>query len=374
MLLRQRGVMQMYLDYWKLKKHPFNNVPDPEMYFDMHQSVEAAVSELLFAIDEGDECLAVVVGPVGVGKTMCLRIVLSSLDQAKYRIAFITNPDMTYPQLLREIVGQLEGKECTEKRKDRLYEKFNSLLFATSDAGKRVVIFIDEGNAIKPHNLDSLRLLTNMQDDHQNLLTIVLAGQPELAKRLEAPRRENLFQRIGVYCKIEGLNSRETMKDYIEHRLERAGMSGDSMFTEGAYDEVWKLSDGGMPRLINKICKLALKAAETNNVHFVDQQMVKEVGERFRKVLVKMYGADQARAVLPEPVEEAKATVQQAEAARPALRVLTQNEKEKLASQLATEKLKTLVKVLDPFEAWTKARDEFLREIERNTGLRQAAG
>jgi len=63
-------------------------------------------------------------------------------------------------------------------------------------AGKRVVVFIDEGNAIKPHNLDSLRLLTNMQDDHQNLLTIILAGQPELGKRLEDPRRENLFQRI----------------------------------------------------------------------------------------------------------------------------------------------------------------------------------
>jgi len=242
----------MYTEYWGLNKHPFDNVPDPEMYFDMHQSVDDAVSEVLFAIEEGDECLAVVVGPVGVGKTMCLRIVLDSLDHEKYRIAFVTNPDMTFTQLIREMIGQLEGKQCEETRKDRLFEIFNKLLFETSDKGKRVVIFIDEGNVIKPHNLESLRLLTNMQDDKQNLFTIILAGQPELGKRLEDPRRANLFQRIGVYCKIHGLDSFEMMRDYIEHRLERAGLSGRRIFTDNAYKRVWESSENGTPRIDRK--------------------------------------------------------------------------------------------------------------------------
>jgi type II secretory pathway predicted ATPase ExeA len=363
----------MYLDYWKLNKHPFNNVPDPEMYFDMHQSVESSVSELLFAIEEGDECLAVVVGPVGVGKTMCLRIVLNALNQSKYRIAFVTNPDMTFPQLLREIIGQIKGKECLEKRKDRLFEEFNRLLFETSDAGKRVVVFIDEGNAIKPHNLDSLRLLTNMQDDHQNLLTIVLAGQPELGKRLEDPRRENLFQRIGVYCKIEGIDSRENMKDYIEHRLERAGLSGDSMFTESAYDEVWKLSEGGMPRLINKMCKLSLKAGQTNNLQCIDADIVKAVGDRFRRIYVRMRAT--RKVVKPVEVKEVNAVVEQpVTPPKLELKILSQDEREKLASQLATERLTRLVRVLDPFEAWSKAREEILHEIETGQYLKQAVG
>src|SRR3989338_1888786 len=159
----------MYLEYWGLKKHPFNNVPDPEMYFSMHQSVEASVAELLFAIEEGDDCLAVVTGDVGVGKTMCLLIALDSLNADKYRIAFVTNPDLSFPQLLREIIGQLEDKACEEHKKDKLLERFNKIIFETNDQGKRVVIFIDEGNVIKPANLDSLRLLTNMQDDQRNL-------------------------------------------------------------------------------------------------------------------------------------------------------------------------------------------------------------
>lgn len=363
----------MYLDYWKLKKQPFNSVPDPEMYFDMHQSVDASASELLFAVGEGNECLAVVVGPVGVGKTMCLRITLNALDKNKYRIAYITNPDMTFPQLLREIVGQLEGKVCLERRKDRLFEDFNRILFETSDTGKKVIVFIDEGNAIKPHNLDSLRLLTNMQDDHQNLLTIILAGQPELGRRLEDPKRRNLFQRIGVYCRIEGIDSRETMKDYIEHRLERAGLSGDSMFTEAAYDEIWKLSEGGMPRLINKMAKLSLKAAETNHQLHVNADMVKAVGERFMRSYVRMRAA--RKAGIPVQTSSETAVIAEPDAPpRPELKVLSRDERERLASQLATERLLNQSRVFDPFEAWSRTREEILHEMESGQLLSQAVG
>jgi len=377
-----KGVMIMYLNYWNLSKHPFNNVPDPEMYFNMHQSVDEAVSEVLFAIEEANECLAVVVGKVGVGKTTCLRIVLDSLNHDKYSIAYVTNPDMTFAQILREIVGQLEGQECTESHKVKLLERFNSLLFKTNDAGKKVVVFIDEGNAIRPHNLESLRLLTNMQDDHQNLFTIVLAGQPELAKKLEDPRRENLFQRIGVYCHIKGIDSRETMKDYINHRLERSGLSGRSVFTEDAYDALWELSDKGVPRLINKICKLAMKAGETNNLQVIDGEVVQAVGAQFARVHRKVNkGRKPAVAVEDKPAvkveeksvekkeEKAQNNVPPPEEAVGAnsgvtLKVDSREEREKIASKIATERIKHMGAVLDPFEAWTKAREEILKKLD----------
>lgn len=370
----------MYTEYWKLNKHPFDNVPDPAMYFDMHQSVDSAVSELLFAIEEGDDCLAVVVGPVGVGKTMCLRIVLDSLDDSKYRIAFVTNPAMTFAQLLREIIGQLQGQECEEHRMDKLLEKFNTILFETNNQGKRVLVFIDEGNVIKPANLESLRLLTNMQDDNQNLFTIIIAGQPELSRRLEDPRRANLFQRIGVYCKVEGITNRETMKDYIEHRLERAGLSGDQIFTEGAYDALWELSERGTPRLINKMCKLSMKAGETNRLKVIDGEVVKAVGRMFEKTARKLGLKKSKVAVVEEPAETPaeKAGVSEVtpppiqldqlpeiEAAKPDLKVLSHHDMEEMASQMATERIKDL-DAPDPFEAWTKTREEILHELEAN--------
>lgn len=274
----------MYLDYWELTKHPFNNLPDPEMYFDMHQSVDTAVKEILFAVDEGSETLAVVVGPVGAGKTMALRMILDSIDAEKFKIAFVTNPDMTFPQLLREIIGQIECKACEDRTKDALLEKFNRVIHSVNKSGKRVLIFIDEGNMIKPHNLESLRMLTNMQDNTQNLFTIVLAGQPELSKRIEDPRKANLFQRIGVYCKIQGIDSATTMRAYINYRLDRAGNKPERViFTDGAIAALWSISDHGTPRIINNICKLSLKAAATSQLKMIDEKVISTVGARFLK-------------------------------------------------------------------------------------------
>src|SRR3990172_9716954 len=208
-----------YINYWALTRPPFDNVPDPSMYFDQHSSVENAVAEVMFAIEEGNECLAVLVGDVGLGKTMALRVILDSLDESKYDIAFVTNPDLTFPQLLREIIGQLTGQQCEIKKKEQLLDKLNQLLFEAQDKGKKALIFIDEANVIRPANLESLRLLTNLQDDTQNLMTIIMAGQLELANRLEHPRRANLFQRIGVYFHLEKIESRDRVKEDVEHRL-----------------------------------------------------------------------------------------------------------------------------------------------------------
>jgi type II secretory pathway predicted ATPase ExeA len=279
-----------YYEYWGVTKPPFDNVPDPEMYFDMHASVENAVSETLFAIEEGNECLAVIVGDVGLGKTMALRVILDSLEAEKYRIAFVTNPDMTFIQLMKEIIGQLTGEQCGESTRERILEIFNQVLFQTQEDGKKVLIFIDEANAMKAPCLESLRLLTNMQRDDENLFTIILAGQLELAQRLEHPKRANLFQRIGVYCRLNKIETRDLMRDYIEHRLERAG-TRQPIFTDTAYDAIWEYAEHGVPRLINKVAKLALKAGQTQRLQLIDDALVRQIGARFGRM---------STAILPE--------------------------------------------------------------------------
>ena len=71
----------MYYEYWNLKKPPFDNVPDPTMYTACHASMENAIAETLFAIEEGEECISVIVGDVGLGKTMSIRIIIDSLEK-----------------------------------------------------------------------------------------------------------------------------------------------------------------------------------------------------------------------------------------------------------------------------------------------------
>ncbi len=272
----------MYYKYWNLTKPPFDNVPDPSMYADCHESMENALGETLFAIEEGEECFAVIVGDVGLGKTLSIRMIIDSLDQEKYKIALITNPSLTFVQLLREIIGQLTGKMCEEKKKVDMLEIFNKLLFETYDNGKKIVIFIDEANVISRKNLENLRLLTNMQDDDKNLFTLILAGQIELAKRLEHPSLANLFQRIGTYCKIDKIESPELTMSYVNSRLKLSGCK-KAIFTNDAYQLIWQLSENGVPRLINKICKLSLKAGETNSLKFINGDVINQVAARFQR-------------------------------------------------------------------------------------------
>jgi type II secretory pathway predicted ATPase ExeA len=273
----------MYYEYWGLHKPPFDNVPDPSMYVDCHASMENAIAETLFAIEEGDECIAVIVGDVGLGKTMSLRMIIDSLDPERYRMALITNPGVSFGQLLQEIIGQLTGSQCLEKRKVHLLETFNRLLFSAEAEGRRVLVFIDEANAISPVNLENLRLLTNMQGDRRNLFTMVLAGQIEFSRRLEHPRRANLLQRIGTYCRIDRLESVGAVQKYVETRLLRAGAS-KQIFTDEAFGALWEQSGHGIPRLVNKICKLCLKAGETNRFGSISGETVEQIGTRFHKL------------------------------------------------------------------------------------------
>ena len=273
----------MYTDYWNLTKPPFDNVPDSSMYVDCHESMENVISETIFAIKEGNECFAVIFGDVGLGKTLSLRVIIDSLEPEKYKVALITNPALSFIQLLREIIGQITGKQCEEKKKVDLLEIFNRLLFETNDQGQKIVIVIDESNVLTFANLDDLRLLTNMQDDEHNLFTLILAGQIELAEKLEHPKMANLFQRIGTYGHIEKLPSEEALKTYVETRLKLAG-SQRKIFTDDAIPIIWEFSEYGTPRLANKICKLCLKAGETNEFQVISGEVVAQIADRFKKI------------------------------------------------------------------------------------------
>lgn len=271
----------MYFKHWGLNQAPFDNVPDPKMYWPKNPCLEDAISEILFAVEEGNECLAVIVGDIGTGKTLALRVLLGELDPRKYKVAFLTNPTLTFTQILREIVGQLENKKIATRWKDHLQEEFNQILYNTAAEGKRIIVFIDEANVLSTSNLQSLRLLTNMQDDRQNLVTFVLSGQKELAHKLEKPSMENLYQRIGVYCKVKGLDCPEMVKEYIDFRIKQAGGSRQ-IFTKEAIRSIWKHSNG-TPRIVNKICKLCLKAGETNKLGIIDESIVENLAYMFKK-------------------------------------------------------------------------------------------
>jgi type II secretory pathway predicted ATPase ExeA len=299
---------------------------------------------------------------VGLGKTLSLRMIIDNLDQEKYKIALVTNPSISFSQLMQELIGQLTGSQCLEKRKAVLLERFNKLIFETMDEGKKVVLLIDEANAMPSTSLENLRLLTNMQDDQRNLFTMVLAGQMELARRLEHPKRLNLFQRIGTYSRIDKIQTEDLVKAYVEKRLALAG-GNRPVFSEDAFPFIWEHSAQGVPRLINKMCKLSLKAGETNGFDRVSGELIHQIGQRFASMTAPAAPKRKSR----KKAEEKKSVPKETAAPRSAEiePVSGKPEREKAAEPLMVETFEPEVTT-----AWPPA---LVAEATETAGVKPAA-
>jgi len=264
----------MYQSFWGLKEKPFQNTPDPRfLYFSRRH--EESLSRLLYTVQEGLDA-AVLTGVFGTGKTVLAQAFFEKVGLDKHRIAFITNPQMDYVELLRSIVRHLDPGELptlrSEYSPDYFLERLEKTLLNNIQDGKETIILIDEAHLIKEEAiLEGLRLLLNFQQKDRFLLTLILLGQPELRPKILSIKQ--LDQRIAMKCHLEALTGEDT-KAYIFHRLGVAGCKGN-VFLEGAIRFIFDRS-GGIPRRINQLCDLSLLSAFSLRKKEVDEEIVQE--------------------------------------------------------------------------------------------------
>jgi len=156
-----------------------------------------------------------------------------------------------------------------------MHQMFNKLLAEETQAGRRVILVIDEAQNLEEKALESIRLLSNFETPSMKLLLIVLAGQPQLATRLGEPSLAQLRQRVSMIIRIEPFTS-EGIGKYIRHRLWVAGYKGPSLFTAGAEGMIASRSEG-IPRNINNICFNAMSLACALKKKTIDREIVSEV-------------------------------------------------------------------------------------------------
>ncbi len=258
----------MYLQYYQLRELPFNITPDPRFLF-LSGKHQEALNHLLFGIRERKGFIELT-GEVGAGKTTICRKLLEELGP-KYRTALILNPCLSTTQLLRAVVTELN---VGIRKVDRLscLAALNEFVLDQAKQGNDVVVIIDEAQNLSNELLEQVRLLSNLETDHQKLMQIVLMGQPELREKLAQPGLRQLRQRITVRYHLGPLDLSETAY-YIQHRLTLAGANGKPRFDEGAVKLVYKYSRG-IPRLINSICDKTLLAGFVTQSDAITRKLV----------------------------------------------------------------------------------------------------
>lgn len=243
----------MYQAHFGLRELPFGITPDTSFFFGSARSQEA-LNTLLIAARSGEGFIKIT-GEVGTGKTLLCRKFMATVGD-EFITAWIPNPFLEPRSLMLALADELALSLDREVDQHLLLRTITHHLLKLARHGKRVLLCIDEAQALPLETMEALRLLTNLETEKRKLLQIVLFGQPELNRKLELESIRQLAQRITFHYHLGPLG-RDDLDYYLAHRLRVAGHNGARLFSRRAVARLYRAS-GGIPRLVNILAHKAL--------------------------------------------------------------------------------------------------------------------
>jgi general secretion pathway protein A len=246
----------MYNAFFGFRENPFSLSPDPAFFYRSNQH-EEALANLMYGV-QARKGFIVLTGEVGTGKTTMLECLRDYLEAQYIEFAFVFNSRITSDQFFEMIAYDL-NLPCARTSKTEVLFALNQLLVEQAQDGRTVVLIVDEAHNLEWEVLEEIRLLGNLENRNGKLLQIILAGQPEFDRKLDAPNLRQLKQRIVLRYTLQPFTLRDAV-EYMQSRLERAGMPNQTVFSEELMAEI-HLRTQGIPRVINAICDNLLLTA-----------------------------------------------------------------------------------------------------------------
>ncbi len=262
----------MYNAFFGFSEAPFNLSPDPAFFYRSEQH-EEALANLVYGV-QARKVFIVLTGEVGTGKTTMLECLRDYLESQYIEFAFIFNSRINTEQFFEMIAYDLD-LPCERSSKTEVLFALNQLLVEQAQEGRTVVLIVDEAHNLEWEVLEEIRLLGNLENRSGKLLQIILAGQPEFDRKLDAPNLRQLKQRVVLRCGLEPFTLRDAT-EYIQARLEKAGMPKQTVFSEETIADI-HLRSRGIPRLINAICDNLLLTAFAAEQRVCTREMLDEV-------------------------------------------------------------------------------------------------
>lgn len=283
----------MYLTHFGLREFPFGLTPDTSFFFAC-SNYQEALNTLLIAARSGEGFIKIV-GEVGNGKTLLCRKFLATLGNgeaatttiigtqdstapnhtsAKFITAYIPNPYLEPRSLLLALADEFRVELEKDSDQHQILKELTRALLNFARDGKRVLVCLDEAQAMPLESLEVLRLLTNLETEKRKLMQVVLFGQPELNERLKHNSVRQLRQRISFQYELKGLRKDE-LDRYLRHRLAVAGFGVETLFNSRATSLMHRVTHG-TPRLINIIAHKSLMLAYGEGRHQVLAKHVRD--------------------------------------------------------------------------------------------------
>lgn len=267
----------MYNAYFGFAESPFNLSPDPSFLYRSAQH-EEALANLIYGV-QSRKGFIVLTGEVGTGKTTMLECLRDFLEAQRIEFAFLFNSRINSDQFFEMIAYDL-SLQCQRPTKTEVLFRLNELLLQQANHGRTTVLIVDEAHNLDWDVLEEIRMLGNLENRRGKLIQVILAGQPELDRKLDAPNLRQLKQRIVLRCNLEPFSAADT-REYIQSRLDKAGMPRQTLFPPDVLAEV-HVRSSGIPRLINAICDNLLLIAFATEARVTTLEMLEEVSHDMR--------------------------------------------------------------------------------------------
>jgi len=261
----------MYLEFYGLKERPFEPVPDPKYFFTSSKHKTAlSYLEYGFLTHLG---FIVITGEPGTGKTLLIKKFLTLFR--KVAVATITNTNLDPLEFLQAVLQKFNISYNKNETKAHLLDKLQKFLTHKYTEKQPVILIIDEAQNLPFEVLEEIRMLSNLQTEKENLLQIILVGQPALRNKLHHPSLKQLLQRVSLNYHLLPLEKTET-EAYIKHRLKVAGARNADIFLPEAIEAIFKHTRG-IPRLINTICDAALVYGFADELKIITENVINDV-------------------------------------------------------------------------------------------------
>lgn len=273
----RRAQLETYESFFGLRERPFELVPNPKFLFLSARQREALSNlRLGLATPRG---LTLLLGEAGTGKTTIVQSVLADLDRASIQCVLVSNPTLTRGEFYETLVEGFGLSAEAGQSKAKFLSEFRALLESRHAAGLLSAMVLDEAQSLSFELLEEVRLLSNIETSTTKLLNVILAGQPELADRLNDPQLRQLKQRISLRCELKPLSVSETAA-YIAGRLRIAGGEPATIFSREAIAAIQEAS-GGVPRIVNVICDNALLSGFASQSKPILRSIIEEITRDF---------------------------------------------------------------------------------------------
>ena len=269
----------MYKAFFGLTKNPFNMSPDPSFLFRSAQH-EEALANLIYGV-QSRKGFIVLTGEVGTGKTTMLECLRDFLNAQQIAFASLFNSRLTVEQFFELLAYDLDLR-CNRLSKTETLLSLNNMLLERASVARTTVLIVDEAHNLEWDVLEEIRLLGNLENRKGKLLQIVIAGQQELDRKLEAPEFRQLKQRIALRCALRGFDLGETVA-YVDSRMARAGLKSQTVIPPQLLEELHYRAQG-IPRVINAICDNLLLTAFALESRIATMEMLDEVTADMRLV------------------------------------------------------------------------------------------